>query len=285
MSNSTAAKIGTTGLLALIGLADAARAEVGAGTLALNTAEAVAMAASLQNTPAAAPPAKIQSTDTANFWRGWKRSVELGLNGSEGNSQSLNARAALGTTREAADMTTVASASYSLGRSEDKTTKSRGEASLRNDWVLTKPWGFFGIVKAEYDEFQPWQWRWSAFAGPSYTVIESETTMFKLRVGLGGSYETGKLAKEEWNTELDLGFDLKHKFSQRTSGFITFDLYPSLKDWPEYRHVTSGGLEVVVDPELNMLLKLGATNRYDHTTQKPANKNDLDYFVTIAFTF
>jgi putative salt-induced outer membrane protein YdiY len=273
----------TVAISSLMALAGAALAQATPASLALNTSEALAMAASAQ---AAAPaPAKIQSTDMGNFWSGWKRSAEIGVNGSEGNSQSLTARGALGLTREAADMTTAASISYVVGRTEDKTTRSRGEASLRNDWVLSKPWGFYGIVKAEYDEFQPWQWRLSAFAGPSYTVLESDTTLFKLRAGIGGSYEMGKRAEEEWNTELNLGFDLKHKFTQRTSGFITFDLYPSLKDWPDYRHVTSAGLDVMVDPEMGMLLKIGATNRYDSNTVKPAKKNDLDYFLTLAWTF
>ncbi len=273
---------GFVSIVAVAGLALAAQADVQSPSLALNAAEAMASGGLAQ----AAAPAKAKSTDWGNFWSGWKHTIEVGLNGSQGNTDSINARGAFGAVREAEDMTTAAGISYLVGREDSQTTKSRGEVFIRNDWVLSKPWGFFATAKAEYDEFQPWQWRLSAALGPSYLVVDTERTMFKLRAGVGASYRTGKQAEEKLIPELDLGFDLTHKFTERTKGFVTFDLYPSLDRFgSDYRHVTSAGLEVIVDPEINMLLKLGAQNRYDSTTKAPGRKNDLDYFLTLAWTF
>lgn len=244
--------------------------------LTLNATQAVTAAA----TGAAEPIAAGSS-----FWNGWKRSIDLGINGSQGNSDNANFRGAIGGVRDAADMTTTVGAMYNYGTQDSNKTRSKGEAFIRNDWKLEKPWGWFASGKAEYDEFQTWQWRLSAFTGPSYLAIDSEVTMLKLRLGVGASYETGKQAVEKIVPELDLGFDLTHKISDRTKFFLTFDFYPNLDDFPEYRHVTSAGLEVLVDPAVNMFLKVGAQNRYDHRSQAPIKKNDLDYFLTLGWTF
>jgi hypothetical protein len=262
--------------LAVAALAGTASATTATPSLVMNASEAIASAASSQ----AAQPAAGSS-----FWTGWKRSADIGLNGSQGNTDNLNVRGALGAVRDAADMTTAAGISYIYGSQDSTKTKSKGEAFIRNDWKLEKPWGWYAIGKLEYDEFQAWQWRISGATGPSYLLIDSEVTMLKLRAGIGASYETGKQAKEELTAEINLGFDLTHKFTERTKGFITFDYYANLNDFPEYRHVTSAGLEVNVDPTANMFLKLGAQNRYDSRSRAPVKKNDLDYFLTLGWTF
>lgn len=182
-------------------------------------------------------------------------------------------------------MTTTFGASYVWGSSSNTTNKSHGELSLRNDWKLDEPWGLFGILKAEYDEFQRWQWRLSGAFGPSYNFIKNDTTLLKGRVGIGFSYEMGKQAEEKIVPELDIGFDWSHKFNDRTRAFASFDYYPSLDEFPEYRMVGNAGLEVALDPGSGMNLKLGVQDRYDHRAQAPTKKNDVDYFVTLGWTW
>jgi putative salt-induced outer membrane protein YdiY len=249
-------------------------------SLSLNMAEAMTAASTAQ------PAKKEPMAAGSSFWQGWGRTVEVGLNGAEGNTTNFNVRAALGLVRDAADMTTTAGLTYRYGSSESVKDKSNGEAFLRNDWKIDERWGFFAIVKAEYDEFQEWDWRLSGFLGPSYLFINNDRTMLRGRVGVGASYEFGgELEEEEINPELDIGIDLSHKITDRTKFTATVDYYPSLKDFPDYRLVASAGLEVLVDPEINMFLKLGAQNRYDSTTKSPNKKNDLDYFLTLAWAF
>lgn len=261
----------------LSGVVAAAQASTVATDLRIDTAAALATAATAQP-PVAAPK--------GDFWAGWKRSVEVGVSGAEGNSENFNIRGAFGTVRDAEDMTTSVGVFYLYRTENSEKSQSRGELNIRNDWKFgDSPWGFFATFKAEYDEFQPWDWRLSAHAGPSYNFIKNDTTLLKGRAGLGVSYEMGGSSDEEAVLEAVLGVDFSHKLSERTKIFATFDWYPSLSDIPDYRWVGNAGLETMVDPELGMLLKAGVQSRYDVTVSKPTKKHDLDYYLTLAWTF
>lgn len=240
-------------------------------------------AAAMSMVVAADPPPVAAGSD---FFSGWKRSVDLGLNGSEGNSQNFSGRGALNTVRTAEDMVTKAGINYVYGTSDSKKNKSRGEAFIRNDWVITdSKWGFFAQGKLEYDEFQEWDFRASFVVGPSYQLIKNDTTSLKLRAGLGGSYAWGGTVKEEFRPEAMLGADFEHKLSERQKITAFVEYYPSLDEFPDYRLVAGAGWELLVDPESNMFLKAGILDRYDSNTKAPNKKNDFEYFLTLSWVF
>jgi putative salt-induced outer membrane protein YdiY len=261
----------------LTGAVVSAQASTVTTDLRIDTAAALAAAATAQP-PVAAPQ--------GDFWAGWKKSVELGVSGAEGNSENFNIRGAFGTVRDAADMTTSVGLFYLYRTENSEKSQSRGEFNVRNDWKFGEsPWGFWAGFKAEYDEFQPWDWRLSAHVGPSYNFIKNDRTLLKGRAGLGASYELGGSAEEEADFEAVLGVDFSHKLTDRTRIFATYDFYPSLSNSPDYRWVGNAGMEVMVDPELNMLLKAGLQSRYDSAVSSPTKKHDLDYFLTLAWAF
>jgi hypothetical protein len=176
-------------------------------TAVLAAAPAAAIAAqpatigpALLSTVIAADPAPIAAG--SDFFTEWKRSIDLGLNGSECNSQHFSGRGAVGATRTAQHMVTKAGISYVYGTSDSKKNKSRGEAFVRNDWVFTEsPSGVFAQGKVEFDEFQEWDWRANFVVDPNYQLIKNGTTSLKLRAGLGGSYARGGTVKEEFRPE------------------------------------------------------------------------------------
>jgi hypothetical protein len=224
--------------------------------------------------------------DPATFWEGWKRNVELGLNGSEGNTENLSVRGLVAGARTSSTMETKADIGYFYARDGSTKTKSRGEANLFNNWIFgDSPWGFFAQARLEYDEFQKWQWRASGFLGPSYTFIKDDRTLLRGRAGIGGAYEFGKDADEEFTLEAMLGLDWEHKLSERTKLYATIEYYPSLEDFPDYRLYGKAGIEVLVDPELGMSLRAGIVDRYDASPGDGRKRNDLEYFAALAWTF
>jgi putative salt-induced outer membrane protein YdiY len=249
-----------------------------------SAAPTFASQAALSMVALAADPAPTPAG--TNFFEGWKRNVDLGLNGSEGNSQNFSGRGLLGATRTAEDMVTKAGISYVYGTSDSEKNKSRGEAFVRNDWVFTdSPWGVFAQGKLEYDEFQEWDWRASFVVGPSYQLIKNDRTSLKLRAGLGGSYAWGGTVDEEFRPEAMLGADFEHKLTERQKLTAFVEYYPSLDDPSEFRLVAGAGWELLVDPESNMFLKAGAVNRYDSETKAPNKRNDFEYFLTLSWIF
>jgi putative salt-induced outer membrane protein YdiY len=246
-------------------------------------ASAGGAAISLQDAAAAPPPPA--PADPVDFWHGWKRTADLGLNGSEGNSENASLRAGIGAERKASDMETKAGINYQYATSDGTKTKSRGEAFARNDWLFAdSPWGFFAQGKVEYDEFQAWDWRVSFAVGPSYTFIKNDMTLVRGRVGLGGSQTFGD-DDEEFRFEAMAGLDFEHKLTERQKITGMIEYYPNLSDFPDYRLVGQLGYELLVDPESNMFLKIGLADRYDSDPGDGRKKNDFEYFATLSWVF
>lgn len=242
-----------------------------------------------QETPTADAPAADPEPAPApklSFWNGWKRSVDLGVIGSDGNSETFGARVALGAQRKTEHMETSVGLSYVYNTDNGEKTKSRGELTARNDWLFGKDsrWGFFAEGKIEYDEFQDWDWRLSGFVGPSYAFISNDKTLLRGRVGAGGSYELGG-DDNGFEPELLIGLDFEHAFNARNRIFASGEYLPSLSDFPDYRINSKAGWETIIDEKSGMNLKLGVVDRYDSDPGDGIKKNDIEYFITLGWSF
>ncbi len=241
------------------------------------------------DTEAAAPDAPVEPEGPApkfSFWNGWKRTVDLGVIGSDGNSETFGARAAAGAERKTDYMETTIGLSYVYNSDNGEKTKSRGELTGRNDWLFGKEsrWGFFAEGKIEYDEFQDWDWRLSGFVGPSYAFIKNDKTLLRGRVGVGGSYELGG-DNNGFEPELLFGLDYEHAFNDRNKVFASVEYLPSLSDFPDYRLNSKAGWEILVDEKSGANLKLGVVDRYDSDPGDDYKKNDIEYFITLGWSF
>lgn len=231
---------------------------------------------------AAIPPAP---QDPEDFWHGWKRTADVGINGAEGNSENNSFRAGLSAERKASDMETKAGINYTYASTGGEKSTSRGEAAIRNDWLFKdSPWGLFAQGKIEYDEFAAWDWRASFAVGPSYTFIKNDRTVLRGRVGLGGSQTWGD-PDEDFRFEAMLGADLEHKITDRQKLVASVEYYPDLSNFPDYRLEAKAGYELLVDPESNLFLKIGLADRYDSNPGDGKKKNDFEYFATLSWVF
>ncbi len=234
--------------------------------------------------PPPAPAAPEVKPDPESFLDGWSKSIELGLNGAEGNSQSLSFRGAFNAKRETSKIATTAGITYVYGTQDGDKNLEHGEINLRNDWKIGSPWRIFAIGKAEYDTFQDWTWRTSLFAGLGYEFIKTDNTLLLGRIGAGATKEFGS-SKQRIEPELDLGLDWEHKLDERQKLFASIDYYPSLHRFTDYRVNAKAGYEVIVDPVNKLSLKLGLEDRYNSNPGANNKKNDLLYFATVVYNF
>lgn len=228
---------------------------------------------------------RIAALPRSAFFEGWRRSAELGLNGSEGNTETFNFRAGIRTERITDLMETRARASYTYGTDDGSKTTNRANFNARNDWLFEDSrWGFFALGRAEFDDFQDWEWRLSGFAGPSYTFIREDDLTLRGRLGAGGSRTFGG-DDNKFRWEGLAGLDLIWQITERQNFFVTTEVYPSFRDRREFRTYTDAGYEILVDPEMNLSLRLGATHRYDSRPGPDTDKNDLEYFALLSLAF
>jgi putative salt-induced outer membrane protein YdiY len=237
--------------------------------------------------PAATPPAEpTVPAESATGWsQGWTGTVELGLNGADGNTELLALRAGAAARRQTDRYDTKADATFSYATQSGDETANRFEANLRNDWLIPgSRWRFFADAKFESDEFTAWDQRLSGHAGVGYQFIKTEKTSLLGRVGVGASKEFGS-EDDDVVPEGLLGADFEHKFTDTQSIVASANYYPQLDDLEEFRADLTAAYQIVVDPSNSLTLKLGIEDRYDSTPGDGFKENDISYFALLSWSF
>ena len=220
-----------------------------------------------------------------NIWEGWKGNVALGLNGASGNTERFNLRGEVSGTRDTEHMTTTASALYTYATDDGQKSENRALLAARNDWKLgDSPWMVFAEGSIEYDEFKDWDWRVAGAGGVGYAFIRNDRTTLIGRAGLGLSREIGG-TDNTIRPEGLLGLDLSHQLTERQLLTASTTIYPDLDETGEYRAVSNAAWEIMIDPEVNMSLRLGIEDRYDSTPGSGFKKNDFAYFAMLVWEF
>lgn len=267
----------------------AAPAVFGSGSIASPIVVAPAATVVLTLAPTQDPDADAESelgpAEPSSFWEGWVGRVDMGLSGSEGNTTTLNLRAELGLERMTSTMETRFGALYRLTRDDNENTENRFQFDGRNDWIIPdEPWRYFVRGRAEFDEFQPWDTRFTLFGGVGYDLIRSDETTLTLLAGLGGNYTYGGTTYD-LTPEAMFAVDFRHKLTRRSSITVYSEFLPSLKNASDFRWNTLAAYEVLLDEDLNLVLRAGIDNRYDSNVDSGFKRNDLDYFITLGFRF
>lgn len=230
---------------------------------------------------AAAPP----PPDPDSWLRGWAGSVELGVNGSEGNTESLSFLGRVSGERDVTDYTTMFDIAYFLKRENGENTDNNFKSLLRNDWKFEgSDWRFWAQGRYEFDEFKEWDSRVSAFAGPGYVFVEDDDTFLMGRIGLGATKEFGS-ERNEWQLEGLLGVDFSRQLTERQKISAMAEYTPSLERFERYRILARADYEILVDPEVSMTLKIGVENEYNSDPSGDDKRNDFRYYLLLGWAF
>lgn len=232
------------------------------------------------------PPEPPPPEAAPKTWlQGWDGGVELGLTGSEGNASRLSFRTGVNGQRVTERFDTRLLANYVYAAEDGDKTDHRFRGEARNDWLFNdSKWRVFAQAAVDVDEFKDWEWRLQVFAGVGYEFIKTEKTELIGRVGVGISREFGGDEKDIIPEAL-LGLDFMRQITERQKFTFTGELYPSLSDGGEFRALVRAAYEILVDPEVNMTLKLGVEDRYDSDPGAGTRENDLDYFIMLVWSF
>jgi len=229
---------------------------------------------------------EAQPEDPSSWSDGWAWKAVAGINGASGNNENFSARATLSGERLTSKYETKLGLSYIYGTSDGTKNTSRGVAHINNDWLTDSKWRYFAQGKYEYDEFQQWDHRISGAVGVGYELYKNEdTTLLIGRAGIGGYYEIGNMADEEFIPEGLIGLDLTHKWTENTTLVASTTYYPSFDDFGEFRWNTNAGIEVVMDKESGMTLNTGFEHRHDSMPGMGTKPNDVEYYMGLGWGF
>lgn len=213
----------------------------------------------------------------------WDGSLELGINGQQGNSETFSLQTGFEVSRETEH--TNWDIDFSYFKNEANGVETQHNALLWSNWdyKLAHPrWSWFTKVLLSYDEFKDYDLQLALNSGLGYLLIDTSNTQFRGRFGAGASREFDG-PNEEWTPEAVFGIDFSQQLTERQKLNVTVDYFPAWEDFADYRVLTDAGWELVLDEAANLSLKIGVIDRYD-STPDTAEDNDLNYSVLLLWT-
>ena len=212
----------------------------------------------------------------------WEGSIEIGMNGSDGNADALSFRAGGALRRETERNDLAIDVAYAKTEANSVETQHNALVNARWDWKFgDSPWILFNLAALEYDEFKAFDLRFRLTMGLGYHFIKYEKTTLTGRFGAGASKEIGG-PDDEWTPEANFGLDFEHHLTDRQKVKGRVDYYPAWNDFADYRVVSELSWEILLDRATNMSLKTGVVDRYD-STPNGLRPNDIDYFMTLIW--
>jgi putative salt-induced outer membrane protein YdiY len=214
----------------------------------------------------------------------WKGSFELGLDGTEGNSQTLNFRFGFDAKRTTPGNVLKFGLDYRRNTTEEEETAHRAFLDWRAERLFHEsPWTCFVHGTVDYDEFKKLDTRVAADLGLGYELIETDSTSLVAQLGGGFSHEIGS-PNEHYVPEAVFGLDFEHQLTRRQQLACAVQYTPDVTDFGEFRLTARAGWELLIDQEMNLSLKLSVLNRYD-STPDGVKPNDLDYAAVLLWKF
>jgi putative salt-induced outer membrane protein YdiY len=218
------------------------------------------------------------------FWDPWEGNVELGLNGTDGNTETFNVRLGALAKRKTEFRTEQIQITSIQKRANGVTTANTALIDSRIDWPIpSSPLNTFIHSLVEYDQFKAFDCRISGDTGVGYEFIQNDITTLIGRIGLSASHEIGG-PNNKTNPELLLGSEYKHKFNETHQISAQMSYYPNMVDFTDFRLNSQASWQIVLSQVHNLSLKVSIIDRYD-STPEGARPNDLDYSTLLLWTF
>lgn len=220
------------------------------------------------------------------FLRGWSRSVNLGLNGKQGSTDSTNITAGLNFAYRDDWTRWKLTGRYFYNKSDDEgDNDNNGRLDLRRDWLVPGSRFFaFATGRYQYDQFESWQHRVVVGGGPGLHLLQREDHVLDALLGPTFTREFGE--RMDNKTEVLFGLDYTWRISSRYSfslnnNFFT-EYHPNAGD---YRNLTIGELRIVLTEAPALNLRIGAENEFDSVVEEGDEKNTLNYYLAVGLDF
>lgn len=214
----------------------------------------------------------------------WSGNFELGINGTEGNTETFNIRVGGKAVAKFAWATQTYESIFVENTTSDVTTARNAIGDARWEVPLWSPvWSYYAHGRLEYDEFKPFDLRVAGDTGLGYDWIKTDINAFQTRAGISTSREFGGV-EDFWKPELAFGLEWRRTIDARQKITLKSDYFPAWDDFSDYRLNTQADWEFAIQPAWNLSLKLSAISRYD-ATPNGAEPHDLNYAALLLWNY
>jgi len=213
----------------------------------------------------------------------WSGGVDVGLSGSQGNTDTLMLRAGLDIKYDDPSDYAILNVLYILDQANSTQFENKAFALFRNELPMGSGVAWYAQAMVEYDQSQVEHLRIGSYSGLSYALMQGGTQTRKLRAGGGMAREYGG-PNNAWFPQGQAGADYEYKLSDRTRLSLAGDYYPDLENFDHYWLRGRASFDILLDQQSNIMLRLGAFDRYD-SRPYGSKRNDIEYFAMLSFRF
>jgi putative salt-induced outer membrane protein YdiY len=214
----------------------------------------------------------------------WEGGVELGLNGSEGNSETFDLHFGAKLKRKTEFNILSSELDYKKNSSQSVETANKAFLESRFEHLFQESrWTCFVHNIEDYDEFKAYDLRVSVDAGLGYQLVKNDLSALIGRVGGGTTREIGG-PDDTWIPEAVFGLEGEHKINKRQKLSASVEFRPDVTDFANYRVNMKAAWEVLLDEETHLSMKVSILDRYDSYADG-SKPNDLDYALTLLWSF
>lgn len=215
--------------------------------------------------------------------QGWKRLVEVGVNGSEGNTRNMHVHTGTQLKYENDYKRWNIEAAYNSTEDSGETSRSDFFAKFSRDYLTPGDSRFyFTEGRYDWDEFEDWDYRISLGGGLGEQLVKKDNWRVLGRLGLGFSKEFGG-EDAEWVPEGVIGIESDWKIAERNMLVFKNTLYPSFRDVGEFRNTSELSWIIGLDDLNGIDLKLGLLNEFDSNASGDSRNNDFKYNLSLVF--
>ena len=215
----------------------------------------------------------------------WSFYLSLGANGTFSVNDEINLHAAGGVRYETTDFKFNLDGAYDFGAVNNDTSDNNFLANALEEWTLGDTrWIAFGQQQYEYDEFQAWEHRMSAYGGPGYRLIESDTMELTVRAGVGATYQIGDV--HELSAEMLLAETFTWQLSKRQKVGVISSIAPKFTDFSSFRvQIGAEWIMALDDSKKGLALTVGARDQYESKPDSGSVANDLRVYAGVRYDF
>ena len=171
----------------------------------------------------------------SRWMKGWDSHAEFGLDGSDGNAETLAIQTGLEMKRKADAYTFALDFDYRQASSRGVTTEDNGRVNLDYDRLLgDSDWSAFGKLGLEWDKFKAFDLRLNLNGGLGYHWVRTKKASLVTRFGAGASKEFGS-PDDDWTPEGVFGIEAERQLTSRQKIKGKFDYFPAWENANDYR--------------------------------------------------
>jgi len=223
---------------------------------------------------------RLGPLDDAVLWTG---NVRSGLNGSNGNSDTLNFNVGLNLRRRSPRNRTTFNGQYIFQQSDGETDENKWFTDLKHDYFITDDLYSYTLFRIEQDNSSDLDLRTILSSGLGYQWIERKDFKFATEAGISWLYEDFSTGMNDNKINARLAYFYENDLWDKVKFFNNLEFFPKITGPSDFFLITTVGLRTNVTGTIFMEARV--IFEHDSTPAEDTGENDVNYLFSLGMNF